>query len=196
MDFGRRLSIMRLLNMIGIALIASLVVVVTFVAKTSHGAETDRMWLESLEQPVKEMVIRRRRDGFIEEAAKYAGHKGAIGVLRNPGTALPVNKTLAARERAAFEREIGRRFHPSNRPIVGYMPPIGLVPVGRMVSGFVSRVDAGGKSCDFGIAGYAAEPGQADIVAVARVILCDAAGQLTTPTIQLGALLAQADTAQ
>ncbi|MGZ0186935.1 MAG: hypothetical protein ACKVH0_02845 [Alphaproteobacteria bacterium] len=187
---------MRLLNIIGISLTASLVVVVAFVAKTSHSAETHRMWLEGLEQPVKEMVIHRRRDGFIEEAAKYAGHKGAIGVLRNPGAPLPVNKTLAARERAAFEREIRRRFHASDRPVVGYVPPTELVPQGRMVSGFVSRVDAGGKSCDFGVAAYAAEPGLVEIVAVARVILCDAAGQLTTPNIRLGALLAHADAPQ
>lgn len=192
-DQGRRPSIMRPLNVIGIALTASAAVAIAFGSKASLGAERDRMWLESLRQPVKEMMIHRRRDGMIEEAAKYSGRDGAIGVLRDPGHALPATKTLAARDAAAFERELKRRFHSESRTVIAYMPPAPLPAEGRMVSGFVTRVDAGGKTCDFAVAGYSDSPGQTDIVAVARVMLCDGDTQLSSPDIRLSPLLAQSE---
>ena len=59
------------------------------------------MCLEDLEQPGKEMAIHRCQDGFIEEAAKFSSHKGAIDVLRNTGAFLSVNKTQVVRERGS-----------------------------------------------------------------------------------------------
>lgn len=185
---------MRIVNVFALATTAAAVVVAAFVAKHAASAEPERMWLENLEQPVREIAIQRRRDGFVEEAAKFADREGAIGVLRSPKAALPANKTLAARDQGAFEREILRRFTTGDAAALPAVSP--LPPQGRRVGGFVSRVRSGRKTCDFGVAAYANAPDAEEIVAIARIILCDPAGQLTTPDVRLGALLAYAEWAE
>ena len=187
---------MRLLNIVGIALTASVAVAAAYAAKTAHGSEPPRFWLEGLSQPVKEMIVRRRRDGLIEEAAKYADRDAAIGLLRNPGEPLPARKTSAARHADAFEREIKRRFHAEDREVIAYMAATPLPPAGRRVTGFVSRVDAGGQTCDYGVIAYSEAPDDDRIYAVARVVLCEPGGQLISPDVRLTALLADASFAE
>ena len=186
---------MRLLNVIGIALTASVAVAAAYAAK-AQGAEPPRFWLEGLAQPVKEMVVHRRRDGLIEEAAKYADRDAAIGLLRKPGEPLTARRTSPARHADAFEREIKRRFHSKDREVIAYMAATPLQPSGRRVAGFVSRVEAGGKTCDYGVIAYSETADSDDIYAVARVVLCEPGGQLISPDVRLTALLSDASFAE
>lgn len=180
---------MHILQVICMALIASLTMVVAYGAKVAHGADRDLMWVERMSLPVQELTVQRRRDGLIEEAAKLADRKGAVGILRDPKAPLKAVRTLAARDVSAFEREVRRRFHMGDESIIAYAAPMALEPDGRRATGFVARVDAGGKSCDFAIAGYT-ETAQSDrIVAMARIILCDPVSALTPPEIRVSALL-------
>lgn len=169
-------------NAIAMALIAVVAVVAAFAARHAESAERSLIWMDGLAQPVREISINRRRDGFVEEAAKFAGVDGAIGVLRRPGAALPATRTLVVRDPAAFQREVDRRFQ---RPGGA---PLALTPDGRLRAGYVTRVEIAGRRCDFAIAGYA--DGGPEIVAVARAVVCEPADPLTPPDVRLAGLLA------
>lgn len=180
---------MRQFQMICMALIACLTVAIAYGARLAHSAERDMMWMERMSLPVQELTVMRRRDGLIEEAAKLADRKGAVGILRDPKAPLKAVRTLAARDVKAFEREVRRRFHMGDESIIAYAAPMALEPDGRRATGFVARVDAGGKSCDFAIAGYTETEHSERIVAMARIILCDPVSALTPPEIRVSALL-------
>lgn len=191
---------MRLVNVLAMAVVASTVVVAAFAARHAAGAEParaapiDRPWLERLDAPIRELSIFRRRDGFVEEAARLAGRDGAIGVLRSPGAPLPATRTLVARDADAFAREVARRF--ADAPTAAALArPTPLAADGDRVGGFVARVRVGQKSCDFAIAGYR-DAAAAAISALARVIVCDPAGALTPPDIRVAGLLSGAGDAR
>jgi hypothetical protein len=191
-------------NVIAMAAIVSLSVVVAYSVRAANSAELvpqmapmqDTMWIEQMSLPIKELTIQRRRDGLVEEAAKLTGRKGAVGVLRAPKAPLKPTRTIAARDVSAFEREVRRRFHMGEESIIAYAAPMALQPEGRRATGFVARVEAGGKSCDFAIAGYTETADSDAIVAMARLILCDPVSTLTPPEIRVSALLNGAEKVQ
>lgn len=184
-------------NLIAMAVVASLSVAVAYTARVAHSAERvpqlapmqEAMWIEQMSLPIQELTIQRRRDGLVEEAAKLMGRKGAVGVLRDPRAPLKATRTIAARDVSAFEREVRRRFHMGDESMIAYAAPMALQPEGRRATGFVARVEAGGKSCDFAIAGYTESADSKAIVAMARLILCDPVSTLTPPEIRVSALL-------
>jgi hypothetical protein len=191
-------------NVIAMAAVASLAVVAAYSARIANSAELaptlapmqDVMWIEQMSLPIQELTIQRRRDGLVEEAAKLADRKGAVGVLRDPKAPLKATRTIAARDVSAFEREVRRRFHMGDESIIAYAAPMALQPEGRRATGFVARVEAGGKSCDFAIAGYMETADSDAIVAMARLILCDPVSTLTPPEIRVSALLNGAEASQ
>ena len=191
-------------NLVAMAAVATLTVAVAYSARIAHSAERapalapmqDVMWIEQMSLPIQELTIQRRRDGLVEEAAKLPDRAGAVGVLRDPRAPLKATRTIAARDASAFEQEVRRRFHMGDESIISYAAPMALQPEGRRATGFVARVEAGGKACDFAIAGYTETADSDAIVAMARLILCDPVSALTPPEIRVSALLNGAETAQ
>ena len=181
---------MRIVNLVAMALVAAATVVVAVSARHAHSQDIGFVWVDGLAEPLKDISIYRRRDGFIEEAGKFAGVDGAIGVLRQKSGPLPVARTIAARDRDAFLHEVSVRFDAEAVAV----RPLALTPMGQVRSGFVARVVVGDKRCDFAIAGYSADPTGGDIDAVARAFICGEAAQLTPPDIRVAGLLAREET--
>ena len=185
---------MRIANVLAMALTVMLVVVAAFIARTAEGAEPRPVWVQGLAQPIEDVSIFRRRDGFVEEAARFQGVEGAIGVLRKPGGRLPATRTLAARDADEFLREVARRFAPAGGTAAAYAGPrpMALTPGGNLAAGFVVPVTLGDKRCDFAIAGYRG-PATDKIAVMARALVCGAPGALTPADVRLSGLLAHAD---
>jgi len=188
---------MHRLNVVAMAVIALLSIDIAHAMRAARSAELvpymasmqDAVWIERMSFPIQELTIQRRRDGLVEETAKLAGRKGAVGVLRDPKAPLNATRTVAARDVLAFEHEVRRRFHMGDQSIISSAAPMALQPEGRRATGFVARIKASGKSCDFAIAGYTESVDSTAIVAVARLILCDPVSTLTSPEIRVSALL-------
>ena len=181
---------MRALNVFGMAAIAVLVVIVAFVGRHASSAEPTRIWLSGLEAPLKEMIVFRRQDGLIEEAAKFTHHQGAIGLLRMNGAALPADRAASAVDPDAFLEEAKRRF----KGAADGATPVALAPRGRLAAGFVTRIRASDGYCDFGVAAYSAKA-FTGVVALVRIIICDPTGGLTPPDVRLAGLLTLAEDA-
>ena len=184
---------MRMLNVLGIPVVAMIVVAVAFLARNADSAEQHQLWLTGLAQPIKQITIFSRRDGLIEEAAQFQGVQGVISVIRPPAGPLPDDQTDAARTVEGFLTEAAARFPldeaPTGKTIGAVMP---LTPSGPLRAGFVARVWVAETPCDFAIAGYDPER-TGDIAVMARAIVCNARSSLAPADVRIAGLLSRSD---
>lgn len=184
---------MRLLNVIGIPLVAIAVVATAFLARDANSAEQRPIWLTGLTQPVTKVGIFRRRDGLIEEAGNFQDIEGVIGAVRHESGPLPEIRVEPAMLEKAFLVEAAKRFPEAEAPPGKHIgAPMPLAPNGDLRAGFVARVWVDNRPCDFAIAAYDAEQ-DGQISVVARAIVCERASALAPADIRVAGLLARAD---